>query len=82
MRVILVCFDLSNLLDVKFPAFSEDDIIESEEIGFVAISDEFSNTVSKIKSTMSAIINLKMDRLEDRDKMTQVSPFRHVFRDI
>lgn len=58
--------------DVKFPTFSEDDIIESEAIGFETVSTEFSATVSKIKSTMKQIINLKMEKLEDRDKLTQL----------
>ena len=61
-----------NYLDIKFPAFSEDEIIVAEEIGFETVTNDYSSTVTNLKATMKEIISLKMERLEDRDRLTQV----------
>jgi hypothetical protein len=56
-----------------FPDFSEEDIIEEENVTFEIVSKEFSSTVDKIKETMKHIIELKKDGLEDKDKLSQVN---------
>lgn len=55
-----------------FPDFSEEDIIEEENVTFEIVSKEFSSTVDKIKETMKHIIELKKDGLEDKDKLSQL----------
>ena len=58
-----------------FPKFEDDDLVQVDDESFSAISADVSAAKHSIKHVMESLIEMKKDRIDDKDKFHQVKRY-------